>query len=124
MAVKAVKDGEAMDGQATKAAALKNNPPQRGNAEQIEKAERAERLQKIVSGRIPPPNETVGYFVAQLRKVFAETDQVNRNLQQARAEVERAEARGRELRGMRSKYLEDIENWDKPTEEPKKEGEE
>lgn len=123
MAVKAVKDGEAMDGQATKAAALKNNPPQRGNAEQIEKAERAERLQKIVAGRIPPPNETVGYFVGQLRKIFAETDQVNRNLQQARAAVEQAEARARELRGMRSKYLEDIENWDKPIEETEKEGE-
>lgn len=101
----------------TKAASeLAKKQANRGSMQQLEEADRAERLQKILTGRIAPPNEMVDYLVAQLRKVIAEIDQVSRNLQQAKAAAEQAEARARELRGMRIKYLEDIRHWDKPEE--------
>lgn len=104
------------------ASPFKPAPLQRGPVE--DPAEKQERLQKLVSGRITPPNEMVRYFVDQLRQVFAETDAVNKQLQQHRAAATQAENRVRELLGMRNKYLDDIRHWDKePEQDAAKKGE-
>lgn len=76
-------------------------------------AEQAERMQKLVTGRIAPSSDVVGYMVAQLRKVFHEQDQVNKQLQAHQTAVRQAENRARELLGMRQKYIEDIQTWDR-----------
>lgn len=83
-------------------------------------AEQAERLQKMLSGRIVPPSDFVAYLIGQLRKVFQEQDQVNKQLQNFQAGVRQAENRARELHGMRQKYVEDIQAWDKKARDEKK----
>lgn len=76
-------------------------------------AERAERVQKLLTGRIQPPNPVVSYMLDKLRKVLRETEGVNSQLQQWEARTAQARNRLMELNGMRMKYLEDIAAFDK-----------
>lgn len=88
--------------------------PQTTQLSPEEAAERAERVQKLVAGRIAPPNQVVGYMVDQLRKVLQESEGLSNQLQQWESRAAQARNRLGELRGMRNKYIEDIEAFDKP----------
>ena len=97
--------------------------------QQLEKQEQRERLEKLLTGRIKPPTEMVGYSVDQARKIMAEAEQGTRQLQQHKTMVAQLETRIAELRGMHGKCMDDIRHWDArakteaagvPNEEPKR----
>ena len=81
----------------------------------MDATERAERTQKLVLGRISSEDSVVCYMVDQLRRIINETDVVSKQLQQAEAQAKQARDRLLELRGMRNKYIQDIEAFDKTT---------
>lgn len=74
--------------------------------------ERAERMQKLLAGRVVPTNDTARYLVNKLRSVLAESKQVGDQMQQHRLAATQAENRLRELSGMRAGYAQDLEQWD------------
>ena len=82
---------------------------------QLEQADRAERTQKLVTGRISSDHPVVRYMIGKLRQVVQEQDFVSKQLQQAEAQAAQARNRLLELRGMRTKYIEDIEAFDEET---------
>jgi hypothetical protein len=84
--------------------------------EELTADEFMERLNKMLAGKIDPPNEMVGYFVDQMRKIGSEADVVRKNLQQHRETAARLENRARELQGMQQKCIQDVQHWDKPEE--------
>ena len=75
-------------------------------------SEKMARLQELIAGKADPSNEMVAYLVNKARIVWAESSEVRTALQNNRENLERLEARSRELQGMRVKYIEDIEHWD------------
>lgn len=81
----------------------------------VEQADRAERTQKLVTGRISSDHPVVRYMIEKLRQVVQEQDFVSKQLQQAEAQAAQARNRLLELRGMRTKYVEDIEAFDTET---------
>jgi len=98
------------------------------NGKQMQPDERMERLNKMLAGKVEPPNEMVGYFVEQMRKIGSEADNVRKSLQQYRDMASQLESRAHELQGMQKKCVEDIQHWDKDDtkledEEPQLEGE-
>lgn len=74
--------------------------------------ERAERLQKLLTGRVVPTDHTARYLVNKLRTVLAELDQLGKQMQQHRTAAAQAENRMRELTGLRNGYAQDLEHWD------------
>lgn len=97
-----------------------NQPVERTiEAVKVDPAEQQERLQKLLSGRLSSENEMVCYFVEKLRKVIAETDQLQKRYQQYQKTVTQLEHRLRELQGMQSTYAEDLKHWDLKCQETK-----
>lgn len=80
-------------------------------------AERAERVQKLLSGRVKSDDPVVAYMVDRVRVVIQEAEQLSNRLQQSEAQTTQIRNRLIELRGIRAKYLEDLEVFDKPSTE-------
>lgn len=95
-------------------AKAKNPPAQPEQPSPEDTAERVERLQKLLMGRVRSENPVVDYMVGQLRMVLKETEQLSNQLQQTEARAAQMRNRLIELRGIRAKYTEDIQVFDKP----------
>jgi len=89
---------------------LKNEQPN------MDAADRAERMQKLLTGRARSENSVVDYMVNQLRAVLQETEQLSSQLQQTEARATQMRNRLIELRGIRAKYADDIAAFDRPGE--------
>jgi hypothetical protein len=71
----------------------------------------SDRVQKILSGQEPPPNEVVGYFVDQVKDLAAEFQAVQMNIQNLRSQLGKMENRAIQILGERQKYVRDIQAW-------------
>lgn len=80
--------------------------------------EKLERVQRLVAGKMEPPNEFCAYLVQQIQQASAEADNVQKNLQQHRETAAKLENRAKELRGVINKYIQDVQQWDKPAKLP------
>lgn len=80
-----------------------------------------QRVQALMDGKEPIPDDVVGYLVAELKEATTEKAAVNRNIQQYEQALNQNRRRLVELTGIGQKFFQDIvKRIDKPSASPVK----
>jgi len=77
-------------------------------AEQAKKAEEVKLVQDLIDGKVPIPNDIVGYLIEQLKDATQESRAVSRNLRQAEEILAASQRRLTELKGAMMKFSEGV----------------
>lgn len=91
--------------------------------QQRKRQEVTQRIQELLAGKVPPPNEFVAYMLTQVKNLRAEGEALNANIEQVERQLRQMHDRSRALQAAHDKYLQDIHQWDRPLNqgEPEKE---
>jgi hypothetical protein len=91
------------------------------------RAEKLDRVEGLLTGKVVPPNDYVKYIVGQLQDVRKKADAASQRLASAKAAVQELETEVIRLGGVGNQYLADLVVWDRPEavaiEEPPEESE-
>ena len=77
-------------------------------------AELTQRMQRLLTGKIPAPNEFVGYMLEQMRSCRAEFEALQANIREMENRLTAMRNRSLVLQGEHDKYIQDIQQWDRP----------
>ena len=77
-------------------------------------AELTQRMQRLLTGKIPAPNEFVAYMLKQMKNLRAEGEALNANIDQAEHQLRQMHERSHALQVAHNKYIQDIQEWDRP----------
>lgn len=75
------------------------------------------RMEALMSGKAPPPNEFVAYMLKQLRNCGAEFEAVQANIRELSKRLQGFQDRALVLQGEHNKYIHDIQQWDRSLKE-------
>ena len=76
--------------------------------------EQMDRLQKLLSGQVQPPNPFAEYIIQQLRETMAKGQNISQKLVVYRSQVKKLEEESLRLEGVAEQHLKDLAEWDKP----------
>lgn len=91
-------------------------PALRDVANQLMDQARARRLQDLIDGKIPPPNQYAAFIIGQIKTVYEQAGQLDHQLGAAKAQVNSLQQQIVKLVGAAEQYAKDLETWDKPHE--------
>ncbi len=82
--------------------------------QQQKDAKLTERMTGFVSGKIPAPNPVVEYMLKQLQQCQADFEATQANLREGNKQIKALETQAITLKAQFEKYVQDIEQWDRP----------
>jgi len=73
-----------------------------------------QRMQALLSGKTPPPNEFVAYMLTEVKNTQAEFTALQASIREVENQLQAMKSRAIALQGETDRYFRDIHQWDRP----------
>ena len=71
------------------------------------------RVQDLVEGKVPPPNEYAAHIVKKIQSVWGEGQQTSKQIQTLEGQLMQLREKQLKLQGAGDMYLQDLQEWDR-----------